>query len=119
GVLVARQITGPLSIASAAAAAVGRGELRIPATSRLKEAGILLGSLATAHRQLADRTALLRESEARLVAMLDQMPCGVGLVDRDGEWIIANAIMRGFVPQRIPSRDPQQRPRWRAFDAAG
>ncbi len=61
----------------------------------------------------------LRASGAPLVAMLDQMPIGVGLMDRNGTWIMVNGTMRRFVPQRIPSRDPQRMQRWRGFDADG
>ncbi len=119
GALFARLITKPLSAASGAAAALGRGEPVPLASSRLREAAAFLRALATAQFELADRTAQLRESEARLAAMLDQMPCGVGLMDREGRWILANALMRRFIPQQIPSHNPQSRPRWRAFDAEG
>jgi two-component sensor histidine kinase/PAS domain-containing protein len=119
GVGFARLITRPLAVASAAAAALGRGEPVTLTTSYLKEAALFLRALAKAQGQLADRTAQLRESEARLAAVLDQMPCGVGLMDHEGRWIIANAIMRRFVPQRLPSRDPQRLLQWKGFDAEG
>ena len=68
-------------------------------------------------REQAERK--LTASEARLAAVLDQMPCGVGLMDLQGKWMIANATMRRFVPKQKPSGDPEQAHRWRVFDAHG
>ncbi len=81
-----------------------------------------LGTLARQTTDLIGHAPVeqaLRESGAPLVAMLDQMPVGVGLMDRDGTWIMVNGAMRRFVPHRIPSRDPRRMPRWRSFDADG
>jgi len=62
----------------------------------------------------------LRQSEARLLAFLEQLPVGVGAIDLNGRLVVSNAIMRRFVPQVIPSRDPERIGRWQAFrpDAA-
>jgi PAS domain S-box-containing protein len=54
----------------------------------------------------------LRESEARLAAVIDALPVGVGLIDTGGHIVIANPEMRRFVPATIPSRDPVRRDRW-------
>lgn len=54
----------------------------------------------------------LRESEARLAAVIDILPIGVGLTDTAGRLVIANPQMRRFVPETIPSQDPVRRDRW-------
>lgn len=61
----------------------------------------------------------LRESEARLTAFLEQLPVGVGLVDREGRWLQRNRLLEYFVGQTIPSRDPKFLSRWQAWDANG
>jgi signal transduction histidine kinase/CheY-like chemotaxis protein len=73
-----------------------------------------------------DRTAelehavdVLKASEARIATTLEQMPVGVGVLDLHGRLIASNAMMRSFVPERIPSCDPQGAARWRAFRADG
>ncbi|MEJ2208810.1 MAG: PAS domain S-box protein [Anaerolineae bacterium] len=70
---------------------------------------------------LRKRTAdALQESEARLLAILRQLPVGVGVLDRDGHFILSNAIMRSYVSEDImPARDPQQWHRWSATDDQG
>lgn len=62
----------------------------------------------------------LRESEARLAAVVDALPVGVGLIDLAGRLVVANREMRRFVPDTIPSRDPSRQERWfaRAPDGA-
>jgi PAS domain S-box-containing protein len=70
-------------------------------------------------RMRREAQAALRESEARLSAVLQQLPVGLGVTDRNGRLTMSNAIMRAFAPENIPSRDPRQMSRWRAFDEAG
>lgn len=60
-----------------------------------------------------------RESEARLTALLDQMPFGFGLTDHTGVWMLANLPMRRYAPAKIPSRDPAAIHRWQTFDTEG
>jgi PAS domain-containing protein len=55
----------------------------------------------------------VRVSEARLAAVLEQIPAGVGVTDADGRWVLSNRIMREFIPSKVPSRDPHLRERWR------
>lgn len=119
GIVFARRLTRPLAAASAAAVALGRGEPIAVAHSRLKEADLFLRALQTAADELAARTSEVRASETRLAATLEQMPCGVGLMDRSGQWIIANPIMRQFVPDQAPWRNQDRMQRWQAFDAKG
>src|SRR5688572_17446960 len=61
----------------------------------------------------------LRDSEARLATFLEQLPIAVGAVDLEGRWTISNAMMRTFCGAAIPSRDPERRGRWEAFDSDG
>lgn len=52
----------------------------------------------------------LRESEARLAAILEQLPAGVGLFDREGRLHQSNVLLRRFmgsdlIPSLIPNRE--------------
>jgi PAS domain S-box-containing protein len=62
---------------------------------------------------------LLRRSEGRLLAVLEQLPLGVGLLDRDGQIVLGNSVLRSYMPRRLPSRDPERIKRWQAFDVEG
>ncbi|MFL6649245.1 MAG: PAS domain S-box protein [Sulfurifustaceae bacterium] len=61
----------------------------------------------------------LRENEARVTAILEQLPVGVGVVDANGRFQLSNQIMRRYLPDVIASRDPVQIGRWHAVDAEG
>ncbi len=61
----------------------------------------------------------LRESEARLHAVLEQLPVGVSLIGRDGCTVLLNQIMHRFMPGGLPSRDPERMGRWRALKPDG
>lgn len=61
----------------------------------------------------------LRESEARLASILDQLPLGVGLADHEGNITLGNRILRQYALVNIPSRDPEQSRRWRAYTPEG
>jgi PAS domain S-box-containing protein len=79
-------------------------------------------AMVSAIRDVSNRHAALgalRESEARLQAMLDQLPVGVGLADLDGNWLLTNAVLRRFVGAALPSHDPIHRARWRTWDPDG
>jgi PAS domain S-box-containing protein len=70
-------------------------------------------------RHTAALADALRASEARLAAILEQLPVAVGVVDTNGQIILANALGRSYICQQIPSRDPESPKRWRAFAADG
>lgn len=70
----------------------------------------------TEQRQAAEA---LRESESRLTAIVEQSPLGIGLVDRQGEWVVSNERMRALFPRKIPSRDPERARCWRAWREDG
>jgi PAS domain S-box-containing protein len=61
----------------------------------------------------------IRQSEARLSATLQQIPGGVGLIDRQGHFIFRHGELAKLWSDVIPSRDPVVAGRWRAFDADG
>jgi PAS domain S-box-containing protein len=68
-------------------------------------------------RRLVD--AALRDSEARLTALLEQLPVGIGLTDREGRFLIRNSQLNNFVGDRLSSLDPVAAARWRAWDEEG
>jgi PAS domain S-box-containing protein len=68
-------------------------------------------------RRLAELA--LRHSEARLTALLEQLPVGIGLTDREGRFLIRNSVLNNFVGDRLSSLDPDIRKRWRAWDEEG
>lgn len=61
----------------------------------------------------------LQKSERWLSAILEQIPVGVGLINRQGEFILSNSILRGYSPTMIPSVDPERKNRWQSWDAFG
>lgn len=64
--------------------------------------------------------AALRESEARLAAAFESVPVGLAVIGMDGKIVTANEEYRRYLPSGlIPSRDPTQAPRWRAWDPEG
>jgi signal transduction histidine kinase/DNA-binding response OmpR family regulator len=76
-----------------------------------------------AHLQMArirrNATKAAEASEARLAAVLQQLPVGVGMTDQSGRLVVSNAAMRHFAPELIPSRDAKRRHRWRAWAPDG
>ncbi|WP_198029444.1 GAF domain-containing protein [Bradyrhizobium sp. WSM3983] len=67
--------------------------------------------------RLAERA--LRESEARLSAILNQVPGAVGMFDRDGKFVLRGGPLGALWDDIIPSRDAGALRRWRSFDAKG
>jgi PAS domain-containing protein len=58
----------------------------------------------------ADRA--LRESETRLSSLMRHAPVGIGLIDRNGRWVVQNPRLERLSSGLIPSRDPEQTARW-------
>ncbi|MGF7147307.1 two-component sensor histidine kinase [Sphingomonas zeicaulis] len=59
--------------------------------------------------------AALRQSEARLTAIVEAAPVGIAMVDTSGALIYANADAQRLIPsRRMPSRDPDLGWRWHA-----
>ena len=61
----------------------------------------------------------LSYSEARLTALLEQLPVGIGLTDREGRFLIRNSILNNFVGDKLSSLDPVLSSRWRGWDKDG
>jgi PAS domain S-box-containing protein len=61
----------------------------------------------------------LCESEAQLAAILQQLPVGVGLVDREGRFLLRGGLLGDLWEDVMPSQDPAQQRRWRSYDADG
>ncbi|MDO3379463.1 ATP-binding protein [Geoalkalibacter halelectricus] len=78
-----------------------------------------IGAHLELNRVRREASRKVRQSEERLSAILEQLPVGVGVIDTEGRYILANNDMRGYVGSSMPSRDPVRRERWRAFDAEG
>ena len=58
----------------------------------------------------------LRESEAQLSALMRYAPVGIGLIDREGRWVMQNPVFERLSSGLIPSRDPDQARRWHPAD---
>ncbi len=62
----------------------------------------------------------LQESEARLAAIIESLPVGVGVTDSAGRFLIVNDAMQRFVPTGImPSKDEERLSRWRVVEPDG
>ncbi len=101
------------------AASDRQGELaRIEETSRSLARGN-----ADLHGEVERRRQVesaLRAHEARLSAIIDSLPVGVGVFETDGSLVLANPEMLRYMPdRRIPSADPARTWRWSAVDENG
>jgi PAS domain S-box-containing protein len=81
GFLFGRTITGPLSAATAAAGALGRGLSITKLNSRLTEANQFCEALSSAQAELEQRTAELRHSEEQLRTAAEAAQFGAYDVD--------------------------------------
>jgi signal transduction histidine kinase len=70
-------------------------------------------------RQRARATEALRASEMRLRTVIDQLPAGVGVMDRNGTWTLSNSVMQRYMPAAIPSTLPDRVANWNAWDEHG
>ncbi|WP_312510948.1 ATP-binding protein [Massilia sp.] len=62
----------------------------------------------------------LRDSEARLSAVFDSLPVGVGVADPSGKLVLSNLEMRRYLPTGImPSRDDSRFARWTSYHPDG
>jgi PAS domain S-box-containing protein len=61
----------------------------------------------------------LQESEARLSALLEQLPLGVGVCDLHGRWILRNPLFGRYVSDQLSFSDPAERRRWRSWNPDG
>ncbi|MVN87149.1 PAS domain S-box protein [Deinococcus sp. HMF7620] len=69
-------------------------------------------------RQQAEEA--LRQSEARLAAIFEVLPVGVGFTDTAGTLRLSNQELHRFLPTGLlPSLDPERQARWIGFGAEG
>ncbi|MFD1139881.1 PAS domain S-box protein [Larkinella insperata] len=62
----------------------------------------------------------LKASEARLKAIFESLPVGVGVVDNTGRFILSNRELQRFIPTGVmPSRDGARQKRWLAHHPDG
>jgi len=64
-------------------------------------------------------TKAAEASEARLSAVLQQLPVGVGVMDKSGRMIISNSAIRRYMREAAPSRDAGHIQRWRSAGPDG
>ncbi|WIM10753.1 PAS domain-containing protein [Enhydrobacter sp.] len=57
-----------------------------------------------------------RESEARMASMMQHAPIGIGLIDREGRWVMQNPLLERLSSGLIPFRDSDQTSRWHPAD---
>ena len=84
--------------------------------------GLIWWTAVSLNRTDTDRhlaNVALRQSEARLTALLEQLPVGIGLTDREGRFLIRNSLLNNFVGDKLSSLDPVRRARWRGWDEEG
>ncbi|MFO1172177.1 MAG: PAS domain S-box protein [Hyphomicrobiaceae bacterium] len=74
-------------------------------------------AIETTERKRAE--AALKQSERRLSTVLNALPIGVALIDRNGEVLTGNAVFKRFVPGRIPSAGNERAQLWQGFDGNG
>jgi len=58
--------------------------------------------------------AALRESERRMAIILESLPIGVALIDTEGRAVMANAVYKSYVPDKVPSKDRERIHLWEA-----
>jgi PAS domain S-box-containing protein len=73
-----------------AAERMGSGEVVAPPVTSVKEADVVGAAISQASHALRERSRRVRESEARLRHVLDNLFCFVGVVEKDGTLIEAN-----------------------------
>jgi PAS domain S-box-containing protein len=61
----------------------------------------------------------LRESEAKLSAVIKQLPIGVALINNEGQSILSNTSYQRYEPRCVPSKDPERKNRWKAYSPDG
>ena len=98
----------------------GETEVRWSAFALRDDAGSLIGAATfttdISARKRAERA--LRDQQMLLASVLDNLPLGVGVYDRNGDLIHSNQRMRDYVGlARLPSREPASSQRWRGYDA--
>jgi PAS domain S-box-containing protein len=61
----------------------------------------------------------LRESEAKLSAVIEQLPIGVALINNEGQSILSNTSYQRYEARCVPSKDPERKNCWKAYSPDG
>ena len=61
----------------------------------------------------------LQKSQRKLSTILEQIPDGVGVINRDGEFILSNSALRSYISSTMPSIHPEREKRFHSWDADG
>jgi PAS domain S-box-containing protein len=61
----------------------------------------------------------LQKSQRKLSTILEQIPDGVGVINRDGEFILSNSALRAYISSTMPSIHPERKKRFHSWDADG
>lgn len=70
--------------------------------------------------QLRSALREIEAQQARFAALIEHLPFGAGLFGADGGALLANPLLRRFLPGgRAPSLDPEVQPQWTGFDTDG
>ena len=95
-------------------------EVRWSAFTLHDNAGCLIGAAAFTNDISARKRAdgALRDQQLLLASILNNVPLGIGVYDRNGHLAHSNERMREYVGiDRLPSREPASSPQWRGYDA--
>jgi len=77
--------------------------------------GVVLVFRDVSERRRAEKA--LQMSQRKLSTILEQIPDGVGVINRDGEFILSNSALRAYIPSTMPSTDPERKKRFQSWDA--
>jgi PAS domain S-box-containing protein len=77
--------------------------------------GVVLVFRDISERRRAEEA--LQKSQRKLSTILEQIPDGVGVISRDGEFILSNSALRAYMPSTLPSIDPERKKRFQSLDA--
>jgi PAS domain S-box-containing protein len=99
----------------------GGGEVPIDDSGApiLDAQGRILGAVLV-FRDISERRRAekaLQKSQRKLSTILEQIPDGVGVINRDGEFILSNSALRAYIPSTMPSTDPDRKKRFQSWDA--
>lgn len=86
----------------------------------------LLSTVAAAWRSrerqfdMRDRLAELAAERGRMHILLENVPVGIGFMDKQGRSLISNPLYREYLPRGvIPSKDPTEEQSWAGLDPQG
>jgi PAS domain S-box-containing protein len=70
-------------------------------------------------QEIVEARELIASSQEQLASVLEQVPVGVGMFDREGRFTLENRQLRQTLGDMIPSRDVTDGRQWQGYDLAG